>query len=122
MQAKTIFLLSLLFFKHFLADFVLQTGEIAEKKGKEFKFLFLHSFHQSFLTFAILFAFGFTVSVCFIVFVIEFFLHSILDYLKANGIFYSKAKFPEKGYFVSFGFDQFLHALTYIAIVYFLSL
>lgn len=122
MQLKQALLLSLLFFKHFLADFVLQTGEIAEKKGKNLKFLFLHSFHQSILTFAILFAFGFAVYVCFTVFVIELFLHSVLDYLKANGIFYSKAKFPEKGYFISFGFDQFLHALTYIAIVYFLSL
>ncbi len=122
MTPKTTLLLSLLFFKHFLADFVLQTSEIAEKKGKSLKYLALHSFHHVALTFGILFALGIEIKVCFYVFIVEFILHSVLDYLKANGIFYSKKPFPQKGFFVSLGFDQLLHALTYIAIAYFLSL
>ena len=121
MSPKTAFLLSLLFIKHFWADYVLQDGKMAKDKATKPKVLFLHSFHHAILTFAIIFALGYEIVAGFIVFVIEFFLHALLDHLKSNNIFYKKAEYPQQRFFINLVLDQLLHALTYIAIAYFLS-
>jgi len=107
--------LVLVFFtlKHFLADWVLQTDEIARKKGKEIKFLLIHSFHHSFLILLIA-LFGFEWGRVISIAAAEFILHSFIDYLKASEKLLGKYKYPSKPYFVFLGFDQTLHQLAYI--------
>ena len=119
MSLKVGIFLLLLFFKHFLADFVIQTTELVELKSKYVKYLLLHSFHQAFLTLLILLLFKIVFIKIFIIFFSELFLHSFLDFLKARKIFYSGVSFPNNQYFKELGFDQFLHYFSYLLIAFF---
>ncbi len=109
------FLFLIIFFtlKHFLADWVLQTSEIAQKKGKEIKFLLIHSLHHSLLTLLAV-VFGFEWSRVVLIAAAEFILHSLIDYLKASEKLLGKFKYPSKPYFIFLGLDQTLHQLSYI--------
>ncbi len=104
-------MLALLFIKHFIADFVLQTSSVASRKHKYF--YMHHSYMHMVLTFAVL------------IFFVEYRLAAtlaVLDFIVHHNVDYVKTKLSknltqaDRKYWIYFGVDQLLHALTYLAI------
>lgn len=114
-MALVLFLLVLFVIKHFLADFVFQT-EYMLRKGDQTGWqrpLAVHCAVQAGLTFLITFPpIGlWAVALA----LIDFVIHYCVDYWKAQ-----IARYPlnSREFWISFGADQLLHSLTYIALAY----
>lgn len=117
-------------FKHYVVDFLWQPRyEWENKKYYMHPAGQVHALKQAIGT-AIVFFFGSAVfedhlnHAVYIVeaaFVIDWVLHYHIDYLKEKFIHYYKIGFKNPKYWAAFGFDQFLHHLTYIALVFFLT-
>jgi hypothetical protein len=112
-------LLTLLFIKHFLADFVFQTEWMVKGKGLESGWLlplYCHaSVHQIF-TLAILF-FYVDISTAIVVAFLEKVAHIIIDRTKASPSLLGRYKdISRPAFWNALGADQLAHALTYIAI------
>lgn len=113
-------LLILLNGKHFIADWILQTNQIALEKGKNIDFLLLHSLHHAVGTILIVVFFS-SVPTALIIGGIELAIHSIIDYLKSNKSLFGRFTFPSHAYFILLGFDQLLHQICYVLFVYLIS-
>lgn len=112
--------------KHFIVDFLLQTPYQYKNKGKLFHFGgLIHAFLHGFTTFLICnyllnFEVGFRVGL------IDMICHYFIDYAKVN--IDKRFKWSElkkdcrviysNKYYISIGFDQYLHCLTYLIIFY----
>lgn len=105
----------LLMFTHWVADFVLQTQEMAVNKSKSGAYLMLHTTVYSLFFFCIL-------ALCNLYAIIDVLLfslftwlfHTITDYLtsKWTSYLYSKEKYYGlNGFFTVIGLDQFLHTV-----------
>lgn len=106
-------LLSLLFFKHFIVDFILQNQKMIVGKGIYGNIDGIyHSFQHGLGTFIVA---GFFVGspMALLLMVVDATLHYHFDYLKAR---YGVKDISQKQFWVEFGLDQFAHAFTYIAI------
>ena len=118
-----ILLLTLLTIKHFLLDFLYQPAYQWQNKGT-YGHLggVLHAGQHSLATLVLL-SFFTPLSVALWLSVIEFFIHYHMDWFK---MWYNARKgwrcntSPE--FWVLTGFDQMIHSLTYIGIVYALHL
>lgn len=113
-------LLALLFIKHFLCDYPLQTSWMLRKSHPTEWFwpLTTHAaFHAGFTLVILLFFTNvpFALSVA----LLEFSAHWNIDYAKAQ---YSKAKFGSTAFWNHLGLDQLFHNLTYLAIIFAYSL
>lgn len=118
--------LSILFI-HWFADFVLQTDEQAKGKSKEWKPLLEHTLNYSLvwvtigLIFSMIFPKVFTWDKIFMFGFITFIIHTITDYFtsRLNSKLWGEGKVHD--FFVSIGFDQWLHYLqlfiTYIRLI-----
>lgn len=123
MNLITIYTLLLL---HWFADFVLQTDEQAKQKSTSLKFLIEHTLTYSsvFIIFGLVFmAFNIITTniLSLLIFVgITFISHTITDYFtsRINSRLYKNNKIHE--FFVSVGFDQFLHYLQLFLTFYIL--
>ncbi len=118
----------LFFSKHFLIDFILQRPYQYKNKGK---FLHLggveHAFLHGFATFLICYYLD-DLKVGFYAGLFDMVCHYIIDYAKVN--IDKKFKWSElkansrviysNNHYISIGFDQYLHCLTYLIIFYFL--
>ena len=105
---------------HWIADFVCQTDKMANNKSKNFGFLVLHTFVYSvvmcvgslliLIPFQIL-LFGIGL----------FFLHGTIDFItsKINKRLWDLKKIH--WFFVSIGFDQWLHAIQIIILYYYIT-
>lgn len=113
-------LLFLLNVKHFIADWILQTNQIAKEKGSNVDLLLLHSLHHVVGTILIVAIFT-SIPTALIIGGIELFIHSLIDYFKSNKHFLGRFAFPSHAYFILLGFDQFLHQICYIGFVYFIT-
>lgn len=105
---KTEFVILLLIFTHWVADFLLQTDEMALNKSKSNYWLFIHVLVYSAIFFAPLIIIGLPYwSVTFVT--ITFICHFITDYFtsKLSARLYKDNK--RHWFFVVIGFDQFLH-------------
>ncbi|MCX7996437.1 MAG: DUF3307 domain-containing protein [Patescibacteria group bacterium] len=116
MHYQDIILLTLLFTKHFIADFLLQSEAMATQKGKNVWILCSHSGQHAALTLLILLFFTSPLPATAIA-VAEFIIHSGIDYLKSNTRFFGRFKPPSREFFILFGVDQYLHALTFVAVL-----
>jgi len=102
-------------FIHWIADFVLQTETEAKNKSKNFKYLLLHTFSYTLIWFVFCLIYvGVTGNERMLFFVpITFFTHTFIDYYtsKVNTLLAQEAKKTNKyhNFFVSIGFDQWLH-------------
>lgn len=111
-------LLVLFQIKHFLADFIFQTEYMAANKGT-----FLHPGGVQHSLIHALFTLGilliFTIPVAAILFsIIDLLLHYFIDFFKMN-INERKCLTPyQRHFWVLLGFDQLLHQLTYLMIVW----
>ena len=115
---EILFLLLALQFKHLLGDFIFQTKSMVTNKGSYGHVGgLIHSGLHAFLSF-IVFSVAFGVSLKILLLcILEFVIHYHLDWGK-NKIT-SKANWtPEDNQFWwAIGIDQFLHHLTYIALI-----
>ena len=106
-------MLILLFIKHFIADFVLQTNKTAKSKHK---YLYLsHSMNHGLLTFGIAVMFV-DLYTAFSLSCLDFAIHHNVDYIKVK--LSKKYTQADRLYWIYFGADQLLHSLTYVLIVY----
>lgn len=113
-------ILTLLFLKHFICDFLYQPKWMWENKGTLFHYGgVMHSLFHAILTVNILvlldpkFAW---------LAIVEFFIHYIIDYCKMNiNKKFSWTATTHNEFWVLLGVDQLLHSLTYIAIFYIIT-
>jgi hypothetical protein len=111
--------LACLFYKHLMVDFFLQTPYQYLNKGKYFHpGGLLHSFLHIIATGILLFVFGAKKHLIEIL-IVEFLLHYHIDWAKVqiNSRYGWKADKNEE-FWMLLGIDQYLHALTYIGIVW----
>ena len=105
----------LLFTKHFYVDFINQTYEEVKCKGIFGNFTGTkHSIKQGLATGWVLFPFVDPI-LLFIIVYIEIHVHYLIDYFKAR---YGLSDVSDKKFWVQLGCDQYLHYLTYLAIVH----
>jgi len=106
--------LALLFIKHYVADFLLQTDEMVKEKGTYGAFGgLLHSAYHCILTFVIA-SFFTTPSYAIGLAVIDFIAHYHIDWLKMN---YGNSDIANKWFWRYLGLDQLAHSLTYVLLV-----
>lgn len=121
---KTELIIIGLLFIHFIADFVFQTDWQAKNKSKDFIALITHTSTYS-LLFGILLLLSFIVAgidkfeyyLTVIPFIsITFIIHTIQDYItsRINSFYYKQGPNKAHQFFVSVGFDQFLHFVQLI--------
>ncbi len=106
-------LLTLLFIKHYICDFILQTKEMIDGKGTYGnKSGMVHSLHHAIGTFVVLsFFVGGAPAVFFAL--LDGVIHYHLDYLKMK---YGEKDISKKEFWRDFGLDQLAHSITYILI------
>lgn len=117
MTATAFILLGLLFVKHFVADFVLQTEQMVREKGHYGEQGGIdHASIHAFLTLLVLF---FTLplnSIFLVVALVDGIVHYHIDWAKMN---LSRGLTPKDNKFwMWIGVDQLLHYMTYLGIVY----
>ena len=107
-------ILSLLFVKHFLADFVWQTERMLKDKGHFGRLGGLqHAGLHGALTYVILMHF-LNPQACFMLAGFDAFVHYHIDIIKVKAS--AKLTAQDNMYWVWFGLDQLAHAFTYLAI------
>ena len=110
-------ILSLLFVKHFIADFVLQFDYMVQEKGYYGKAGGIHhSFIHGFGTFLI---FGwFFHPIAFWAGIADFLIHYHVDWAKMK-LNHDKGYTPaDREFWFWLGLDQMLHSLTYVILVF----
>lgn len=101
----------LLFFTHWVGDFLCQTRMMADRKGKSIFWLTVHVLVYA----AVLTAAAFVVlsppwAITFVV--INFVLHWITDFTTSKYTSYFYQNKNNYGFFSTIGFDQFIHSIT----------
>jgi len=99
-------------FIHWISDFIFQTDDMANNKGKSIKWLSFHVFTYSLLTTMGWAAFTQNPEDLFMVFLITFSTHWVTDFFtsKATGYFYLKQEW--RNFFNVVGLDQLIHLTT----------
>ena len=109
----TIFIIILaILFIHWFADFVIQSDDDAKGKSTSVKHLLSHTFDYSlvwYLVSLIVVTFGILPAVFLWFAPITFVVHTMTDYCTSKLNSYLWAKGDVHNFFVSVGFDQFLH-------------
>lgn len=104
----TFYIIMLIVWLHFVADFFLQSEKMALNKSKKIKYLLQHCFVYS-LPFLV---FGLTFSI------MTFCLHFLIDFITSKCTNYFWNKEQVHWFFVVIGFDQAIHYtllfLTYL--------
>lgn len=103
-------------FCHFIADFVMQSHEMAMKKSKSFLWLSYHILIYSLgiLFFGIFIEFFSDPKLFIYWWVINVLSHYIIDFFISKLTFYLWKKQENHWFFVTIGFDQLLHTIILI--------
>ncbi len=105
--------------KHFVADFVLQSPQMVVQKGRYGQPLGLvHAGVHSGFSFALLVGFGMSVPWALILSLAEFVLHYHIDFAKEVIARQASLTPAQKQFWILFGFDQFLHHVTYAGMIF----
>ncbi|HEY0105417.1 MAG TPA: DUF3307 domain-containing protein [Rhizomicrobium sp.] len=108
--------------KHFLADFVLQTAYQVRTKGiYGHAGGLMHAGIHILGTIPVLVYWGASAGAAAIVLIGEFVVHYHMDWLKANIDRIYQWGMQSQRFWMLFGFDQLVHQLTYLGIVYVLA-
>lgn len=108
-------ILALLFIKHYLVDFVLQTQEEIDNKGKFFKWKgFKHSLKHGLLTAFVLYLTPLPAVIISFLAIFDMVVHYLIDWIKMN---YGNKDIKTKQFWNHLGLDQLAHQLTYIFII-----
>jgi Protein of unknown function (DUF3307) len=115
-------ILFLLFTKHFIVDFPLQTPYQYLNKGKYgHAGGLLHSALHGLATFIIFAIFLVSIKLALFLAIIDFVVHYHIDWAKVNiNNRYGWKSDKHSQFWILLGLDQYLHALTYIGLVFFL--
>lgn len=106
-------MLMLLFVKHYICDFILQTDEMIQGKGiYGNRDGMHHSLHHAIGTFIVLSFFVGGAPALFFA-LMDGVIHYHLDYLKMK---YGERDISKKEFWRDFGLDQLAHSITYILI------
>ena len=109
-------LLALLFIKHWVVDFVIQTqAEIAHKGTYGHSDGIVHSLKHGVGTFIVFWAFVADWPFAVVVGSIDAVIHYHIDWIKMR---FGTKDMSTKAFWRQFGLDQLAHALTYIALVW----
>jgi hypothetical protein len=112
---EILILLTLLQIKHWLIDFVYQTDDMIQYKGLYGAGAGVeHSFWHGAATVMILMLFT-PIEWAVILAFVDFIVHYHVDFLKMR---YGEQDITNKKFWHHLGFDQMLHQLTYIGIIY----
>ena len=103
-------IIGILFF-HLIADFMWQDDEIAKTKSTSNKSLLIHCMTYTLIFFPFGIAFA----------MITFAQHIIIDYFSSRIAVHYFKKDDRHNFFVTIGFDQFLHTIILILTFFFLS-
>lgn len=116
-----IFLLLILFqFKHFIADYPLQTQYMLGKMSKESWIapLISHVLVHGVFTYLIVIVFTQSLWLAIILTILDMTIHFTMDRIKASPYKLGRFK-PEQPYFWwALGFDQMIHHLTHYLLIY----
>lgn len=93
-----------LFIAHFIGDFFLQSDEMAINKSKSVWWLLLHTLVYS----AVLIPFGFSFAI------INFILHTIVDFFTSKITSYLWIKEERHWFFTVIGLDQTIHLICLV--------
>jgi hypothetical protein len=106
--------------KHAVADFFLQTEAIYRQKGTYGAFGgLLHALEHVVLTAPVFLLFpGGSAALAVTLLVGEFIVHYHIDWVKEQIVRHYGWKFADRPYWCALGFDQLLHGLTYVAILW----
>ena len=108
-------LLTLLFFKHWLIDFVFQTDTEIRNKGDYGNIKgVIHSAKHGFATAVVLALFGLDPLAIIFLSTLDFIAHYHIDWLKMN---YGCQDAKDPKFWQHLGLDQMAHSLTYIGLV-----
>lgn len=111
--------LTLLFFKHYLIDFVFQTEEQVKGKGIYGNLHGVrHSLEHAILTLWITLMITINLPLSLMIGTVDFVIHYHIDWAKMN---YGCRDITNKLFWNHLGLDQFAHALTYIGIAAYLG-
>ena len=106
--------------KHFVCDFLLQTQAIVQKKGVYGHFAgILHAGTHVVGSIPALIILGANARTIAILLFAEFVMHYHTDWLKARIDDMRAASGQDSWFWMMFGLDQFVHQLTYVAMIYF---
>lgn len=107
---------------HFLADYCLTTPAMIKAKatGEKLRYIFFHSGIHAVLMGIVLLAFDISLTIALLLFAFELCTHFIIDYLKglAGRRIPAFADNRMKPFWALYGFDQLLHLLVIVAMVY----
>ena len=107
------FILILLFLKHFIFDFVLQTESMILHKGIYGHWYGIkHSLYHGLATILILILFN--VQSAIMLGILEFIAHYHIDWIKVK---FGSKNISTDRFWIEFGLDQFAHSITYLIIV-----
>jgi hypothetical protein len=108
--------------KHFLCDFVLQTGfQVQTKKIYGHYGGFIHAGLHALTTVPALLILSASAGALVIIPVVEFVIHYHVDWAKGQIDDRMKWTPQDSAHWILFGFDQLVHQLTYVGIIAFLS-
>jgi len=120
-QAALILWAMLIFqLKHFVCDFLLQTQALVQKKHIYGHFAgLLHAGTHVIGSLPALIVLGANTRTIVILMVAEFIVHYHADWLKARTDETRAGVGQDSWFWMMFGLDQFLHQMTYVAMIYF---
>lgn len=125
MNVNTDLLLWLLIFfqvKHFFADFVLQNVWMLQKSRPNWDFVAPLAIHCGIHAFCTLAVILFVNPTYWWLALLDFGVHFIMDRIKAGPRYLGRyTDISKKAFWVSFGFDQMVHHLTHLYIVWILA-
>lgn len=121
-QIQLIFVLLVMFqVKHFIADFPLQREYMLKKRLPGWAFVVPLAIHCSVHAFLTLLICLFVNPFLWWLAIVDFIVHFVMDRIKSGPQFLGRFDDHSKaGFWNSLGFDQMVHHLTHIGIIYYL--
>lgn len=110
--------------KHFVVDFVIQLNgkkhlnKFSNNWKDAFWALFIHGSHHGIFTFLIAVSFGVNWLIAAVLMLADWFIHALIDGVKASPYLLGRHNFPDKKYFYALGLDQAAHHFTHYAIIF----
>lgn len=115
---NALFLVTLLLFKHFWADWFFQSSKMAAKKGADWRWLAAHCGIHILLSAPILLFFTTLYTALFLL-AVEFIVHYAIDWLKSRPILSKLYPMPSHNFWVLIGLDQLAHQVFYVFVTFF---
>ena len=119
MIEQLLFVLALLFVKHWYVDFVNQSMEEVASKGNYGELIGIgHSIKHGIGTFLVFYVTDITLGMCFVLGFIDFIIHYHIDWLKININRKHNYTASDPKFWQWLGADQLAHSITYLYLVW----